>query len=231
MSQHAPSSSTGFFSKIRENYSSKFASLSLSTFIEKDGNAEDETLIHNAFVKYYDSQGQPYPDWLGVSPSSVPPPRSAHRQSYHSNHSGGSGDYSGSLHPVQQTNSYNNSYSQRMKENSSPARFSPTPQSGRASPSPEPSQERPSPSYRPSASRLQDMYNKSRQQSIPGSGYNSSLAPQPGRSNSYSNSGSGSRLRERMLNSSTTLQSNHDSVNTTNSAPPHTNSKATWGRR
>ena len=65
--QHT-SAGGGFFSKIKENYSSKLAGLSLAggPYVEKDGSSEDNTLIHNAFVKYYDSKGLPYPDWLGV---------------------------------------------------------------------------------------------------------------------------------------------------------------------
>ena len=43
----------------KENYSSKLAGLSLAggPYVEKDGSSEDNTLIHNAFVKYYDSKG------------------------------------------------------------------------------------------------------------------------------------------------------------------------------
>lgn len=55
----------GFFSKIRSNYSQKLANLSFRNS-EQDGNTADDTLIHNAFVRYYDKRQLPYPDWLGV---------------------------------------------------------------------------------------------------------------------------------------------------------------------
>ncbi|KAG7191718.1 uncharacterized protein KQ657_002854 [Scheffersomyces spartinae] len=55
----------GFFSKIRSNYSQKLANISFRNS-EHDGNTPDETLIHNAFVRYYDKRQLPYPEWLGV---------------------------------------------------------------------------------------------------------------------------------------------------------------------
>lgn len=246
MSQHAPSSSTGFFSKIRENYNAKFANLSLAAYTEKDGNSEEDTLIHNAFVKYFDSQHQPYPEWLGVT---VLPARSANRNSNsYSNNSSYSGQNShninrnshnnfssnghNELQPVYNNGniSNNSSYSQQSHQKNSyhlPQHLYDGTNNSVHSGSPEPQGGRPRPYQPRSSSKLQDMYNKSRQQSIPGSGYNT-LPVQPGRSNSYSsNSTSGSRLRERMFNTS---PSQSDSVDTNNSASGHT-SKATWGKR
>ncbi|KAL6451085.1 hypothetical protein SBY92_001336 [Candida maltosa Xu316] len=156
-----------FFSKIKENYSSKLANLSISggLYVEKDGPTEDDTLIHHAFVKYYDSKGLPYPDWLGVKTFQS-------QQQLHQQQSGGYArpqqDYSQSkFQPVRHNNSYNNSYNARQQQTPPPQQGSP--QQG------EISTERPSSGgYQRSSSRLQDLYNKSRQQSIPGQGYQTS---------------------------------------------------------
>ena len=71
MSQ-AKTNGGGYFAKIKDNYRSKFSGLSLSSNTEKDGNSEDDTLIHNAFVKYFNTKGEKYPDWLGVKEQQAP---------------------------------------------------------------------------------------------------------------------------------------------------------------
>lgn len=200
-----------FLSKIKQNYSAKFGNLSLtssiqrvSNYVDKDGDSEMDTLIHKAFVMYFDERGEAYPEWLGM-----PPPR-ANRAG-----AGGSGAYGGSysapgtsgagagsrFQPVY--SSYN---SPAPAPSSAPASGPSGPSGAGAGPSAGPSGanlDRPLPStnqsaYKPrSSSRLQDMYNKSRQQHTPGGGYNT-VNQGPNRTNS---STSGSRLRERMMNS------------------------------
>ena len=113
--QHS-SAGGGFFSKIKENYSSKLANLSISggAYSEKDGSSADDTLIHNAFVKYYDSKGLPYPDWLGVKTFQS---QQQLQQGYGNQYQQQQQDYSQSkFQPVRHNNSYNNSYSARQQQ-------------------------------------------------------------------------------------------------------------------
>lgn len=163
--QHT-SAGGGFFSKIKENYSSKLAGLSIAggPYVEKDGSSEDNTLIHNAFVKYYDSKGLPYPDWLGVK--TFQSQQQQQQQGYVRTQY--QQDYSQSKYqPVRQDNTFNNSYNarqtqqqqQQQQQHQQQTNGSDRPNSG---------------GYQRSSSRLQDLYNKSRQQSIPGQGYNTS---------------------------------------------------------
>lgn len=222
-----------FLSKIKENYSSKFSNLSLTSSIQNishhsdhDGNSEDDTLIHNAFVKYFDGKSEPYPEWLGVKtqqqssrPTNVNSNyRSEYQPVYSNYNSGGQGtsqyssqnQYSGSQYQPQQ------SYQQPQVSQSTQQPADVEPQR---------------PAYTPrSSSRLQDMYNKSRQQSIPGSGYNTQSYPAgPVRTNS---STTGSRLRERMLNSSPSMTGLNQASSSSNSNTGSSNSsRATWGRR
>ncbi|CAX45494.1 conserved hypothetical protein [Candida dubliniensis CD36] len=160
--QHT-SAGGGFFSKIKENYSSKLAGLSLAggPYVEKDGSSEDSTLIHNAFVKYYDSKGLPYPDWLGVK-TFQSQQQQQQQQGYGRNQY--QQDYSQSKYqPVRQDNTFNNSYATRQQQQQQQYQQQTNgtnrPNSG---------------GYHRSSSRLQDLYNKSRQQTIPGQGYNTS---------------------------------------------------------
>ncbi|CUM65263.1 uncharacterized protein PRCAT00002896001 [Priceomyces carsonii] len=212
------SESTGFFSKIRENYSNKFSNLSLTaSHPEKDGNTEDDTLIHKAFVRYFDEKREPYPDWLGVK---VPdqPQTNGRRQDRFS-------EVTSEFQPIYHNNQFNSNYNQPHTRRSLPERsqsFDINEQNqGNTQLSPL------RPSYQPrSSSRLQDLYNKSRQQSIPGSGYNTQpYQPSPARSNSYSTTGS--RLRERLLNNPTQFTQTSSS----SSAGSNGASKATWGKK
>ncbi|KAI5969995.1 MSO1 [Candida margitis] len=167
----------GFFSKIRENYSTRFANLSLSSPVEKDGSTEDDTLIHRAFVKYYESKGLPYPDWLGVKTfdqqhSNQQQPAYGRSQSYSTGANNGGGhayrghSSSSQFQPVRQDNLFNKSYAQRsfnqQRQDENDANIQLQEQGQGKAPPP----------FQRSSSKLQDMYNKSRQQSTPGSGYN-----------------------------------------------------------
>lgn len=164
----------GFFSKIKENYGARFANLSLSSPAEKDGSTEDDTLIHRAFVKYYESKGLPYPDWLGVKTFDQQhlnqQPSYGRSQSYSSGSTstGGGHAYRGhssssQFQPVRQDNLFNKSYAQRSYNQQ---RWQDENDAGSQG------QDQAPPQFQRSSSKLQDMYNKSRQQSTPGSGYN-----------------------------------------------------------
>lgn len=138
--------STGFFAKFRSNYTAKLSNLSIGSSVsaEKDGSSEDDTLIHKALVKHFDTTaGRAYPEWLGVARDTT----SSSSQKY-------TPDYSRSeLQPVAR-----------------PSYQAPTPSQSAPSPS---SQQNTSetlqrPSYQPrTSSRLQEMYNKTRQVAPP----------------------------------------------------------------
>lgn len=65
MSQFQPNAAPG--RSFIERINSKFSNLKLSEkFTESDGSTEDDTLIHNAFVRFFDSRQEPYPEWLGA---------------------------------------------------------------------------------------------------------------------------------------------------------------------
>lgn len=216
--------SSGFFAKIKDNYSNKFSGLSLNANTEKDGSIEDDTLIHNAFVKYFTNKGEGYPDWLGVKEQAKSQPQRQYQSQYQPQN-----------YQNYQNQNYNNQGNQQQNfqpQGRSQYQPQPTYQPQNSQPQSQNSYQNPPQSapqqqtYQPrSNSRLQDMYNKSRQQAVPASGYNSQPAA-PGRSNSYS---TGSRLRERMLNNSPSMTqiSSHSNSPT----PPPLNSKATWGRK
>lgn len=227
-----------FLSKIKQNYSNKFSNLSLSSSIQNisihsdhDGNSEDDTLIHNAFVKYFDGKGESYPEWLGVKtnqPSSRPSNsnsnyRSEYQPVYSSYNSSGQGANQNKQSQYSGNRTQTSSYFQ-------PQQASQQQQQQQQQPVPVPEVESQRPAYTPrSSSRLQDMYNKSRQQSIPGSGYNTQSYPSgPSRTNS---STTGSRLRERMLNASPSMNGLNASANNNSNTDYSGNSKATWGRR
>ncbi|CUM45331.1 uncharacterized protein AC631_00446 [Debaryomyces fabryi] len=225
-----------FLSKIKQNYSNKFSNLSLSSSIQNisihsdhDGNSEDDTLIHNAFVKYFDGKGESYPEWLGVKtnqPSSRPSNsnsnyRSEYQPVYSSYNSSGQGANQNKQSQYSGNRTQTPSYFQPQQASQ---------QQQQQQPVPVPEVESQRPAYTPrSSSRLQDMYNKSRQQSIPGSGYNTQSYPSgPSRTNS---STTGSRLRERMLNASPSMNGLNASANNNSNTDYSGNSKATWGRR
>ncbi|CCE83529.1 Piso0_004107 [Millerozyma farinosa CBS 7064] len=212
--ENGSSEQKNFFAKIKENYSSKFSNLSLSSpmqhisnFSEHDGNSDDDTLLHNAFVKYFDQKGEPYPDWLGVN-------------SQNSSNVSKINQYQNSPYQPVYSN-YNSNSTQPQHSASHVPRQNNTPNANEAPEEAYPQR----PTYIPrKSSRLQDMYNRSRQQAIPGSGYNSQIhQPAPTRSNSSSTTGS--RLRERMFNASANTYSNSGSPSNNESA-----GRATWGR-
>lgn len=174
-----------FLSKIKQNYSSKFARTlpssihTLSTHVDKDGETEDDTLIHKAFVQYFDNRGESYPDWLGAKG----PDGQTHVNPYgDSPYQPVYAEYNSDTNPSVEK--------EKVKETGKYESDTPTTQS---------SLQQRSSNYPRTSSRLQDMHNKSRQQAIPGSGYNAQLTS-PARSNS--GLVKGSRLRERILNNS-----------------------------
>lgn len=214
----------GFFAKIKDNYSSKFSGLSLSSNTEKDGNSEDDTLIHNAFVKYFNTKGERYPDWLGVKEQQAPQGQRHQSQSsqYHPQNS--------QYQPQNSQHQPQNSQYQPQNPHHEPRNFDQ--QRSYSQPQVQQVSQSQRPAYQPrSNSRLQDMYNKSRQQSVPGSGYNSQPASrpsEPGRSQSFS---TGTRLRERMLNNSPTMTQTGSHSNSPTPPPSQNSTKATWGRK
>lgn len=204
--------SLGFFLRIRDNYSSRFQSLSLNTHQEKDGDTEDDTLIHQAFVKYFDEKQMPYPEWLGVKEGG----NAAVKDPY---------VYS-EFQPVRQSYSLNDqgNFAPRQlwtRESSGSAAgrngFQPTGYGhgaagrstgpagaggatggaaaanayGEANSTPSPE----TPGYSRGALRLDNLYNKLRMQLVPGQGYNMGHNLRP-----TTHSATGLRLRERMLN-------------------------------
>lgn len=144
--------STGFFAKIRSNYTAKLGNLSIGSTIssEKDGSSEDDTLIHKALVKHFDTTaGRAYPEWLGVPRDTA----SSSSQSY-------TQDYSRSqLQPVARPSHQSPSPSLPQSQSQ------PTPSTSSQQNSSEIPQR---PSYQPrTSSRLQEMYNKTRQVAPP----------------------------------------------------------------
>lgn len=180
----------------------------ISNFSEHDGNSDDDTLLHNAFVKYFDQKGEPYPDWLGVN-------------SHNNSNVSKINQYQNSPYQPVYSN-FNSNSTQQQRHGTSHVSGQHKEPNANGVPD-EACSERPT--YVPrKSSRLQDMYNRSRQQAIPGSGYNTQIhQPAPTRSNSSSTTGS--RLRERMFNASANTYSNL--------ASPSNNEltvRATWGR-
>lgn len=207
-----------FLSRVKDNYKSNFLNLSItssiqkaSSHVDKDGKTETDTLIHKAFVEYYDNNNLPYPDWLGV------PQRASDGAGTRNGHSTGNGNgfqsygrQTSQFQPV-----YTNYNSPQNETQTQPQQPQPQRQNSGNSQL----------TYKPrTSSRLQDMYNKSRQQHVPGGAYNSSaVTQQPARTNS---STSGARLRERMMNSSSMTGMN----NIINEDKP-ANGRAQWGRK
>lgn len=216
MSQYQPNAAPGrsFIEKINLKFSNLSLSSSMSNFTEKDGSNEDETLIHNAFVAFYDTKGELYPDWLGVKKTHDRNPARPQTSTGTSSNSNSNSSYQ----PVRA--SYN---SVHLAPTSTP------PHSRENLYSESPEQEG-RPTYtRRSNSRLQEMYNKSRQQSIPGASYNAhsqtSLGQRPAvpvRTNT-----AGQRLRDRVLNGS---PQNGSQGSRSESPQGNEASRATWGR-
>ncbi|KAK6205550.1 Sec1-binding region of Mso1-domain-containing protein [Scheffersomyces amazonensis] len=182
-------SSSGFFSKFKHNATKLSQSFN---YTDKDGLTEDDTLIHNAFVKYFDSQGQVYPDWLEVKHTKPHSTHQTYQQSF-------------TTTVRHQEQSYQPHYNNH--EHLSPVSISPSD-----------SQNTQNSGYHRGVSRLQSMHNASRQQVVVGAGYtslssSSSFAStnsnhQPVRTNS---STSGSRLRDRIINSTSMNQNSRSS--------------------
>lgn len=195
MSQYQPNAapSRSFILKINLKFSNILLS-SLSS--EKDGKSDSDTLIHHAFVRYFDAHNEPYPPWLGE-------------------HSHSQQDIDASSSPYQPVSARYNLVSLAPVALSNYERNEPV---------------RPSLAgyTRRSASRLQEMYNKSRQGSVgtggSGLGTQSVQSSMAGLDLGHLGRGSSARLRERLINSSTD-SGRFDSTRTYNSG-----SKSTWGR-
>lgn len=205
MSQFQPNAAPGrsFISKINLKFSNLSLLASQASFSEKDGSTESDTLIHNAFVKFFDQNGEPYPDWLGVEI----PARAAGRQKQVSTYQ-----------PVQTSNYLSQQYQPvRASYNSATLQGSYSPQQGHSRQGSESSESETGGYTRRSSSKLQEMYNKSRQQSIPGAGYNAQQS-----TSRHNLTGGSLRLRDRIMNSSPTQNGNR--------YESQGGSRATWGR-
>lgn len=208
-----------FLSRIKDNYSATFGNLSItnsiqkaSSHVDKDGDSENKTLIHTAFVRYFDSKGEAYPEWLGEAPKTGRGLAGRGLAGSYGSLAGTYGSVNGSYSG--QNSQYKPVYGQYNSSTVLSQRPQPLPtQSAQGSFAGNLADGGSSSlgsmlgsTYKPrSSSRLQDMYNKSRQQQVPGGGY--TTVSHPNRSNS---STSGSRLRERMMHSnSMTGMSSH----------------------
>lgn len=187
MSQYQPNAAPN--RSFIERINSKFSNLSVSgSFItpEHDGLTEDLTLVHKAFVAFFDKNNEPYPDWLGVKNSASSRQQNIeHFGDSRSHNSRGMADYLDSKYqPVRA--SYNSNRA-RMAGNDGDevSRTTSLPMSGTGQ------------TYtRRANSRLQEMYQKSRLQStvdsnVPGG----SARPTTSRSQSTSQ-----MRRDRVLN-------------------------------
>lgn len=188
MSQYQPNAAPGrsFISKIN----SKFSNLSISnTFTEKDGSTPEDTIIHNAFVRFFSENNERYPEWLGVK-STQNDARSGQREYQHQSLSNAASRYQ----PVRA--SYNSSHLAQLQSS-----FSPTHSRHSLTGSGEEKSQ-----VRRSNTRLQEMYNRTRQQSAPGGGYSLAQPLASSRTNSTS-----SRLRDRLMNASPSQTSSYGS--------------------
>lgn len=216
MSQYQPNAAPGrsFIEKINLKFSNLTVS-SATSFTEKDGSTDDDTLIHNAFVAFFDKRNEEYPEWLGAKPRARPN-RPYSRDStetgstYHPNQRS-------SQHSADQSH-FNPSYQSNQFVPVRAAYNSPQSVPQETSSRLEASHSRLSSGEektytRRSNSRLQEMYNKSRHNS----GYNArSLLTQPSGSPAASRSNSaGQRLRDRVLNGD----------------PSANGTRPTWGRQ
>lgn len=193
MSQYQPNAAPGrsFIEKINLKFSNLAISSSASTYHEKDGNADDETLIHNAFVNFFDKRGEPYPEWLGVK---TPPPRAARSKSAYDTQSG----YF-NTHLSNQSANYSTSQYQPVRASYNSVNLAQSYHLTQSTSSHNSSEGEEKTYTRRSNSRLQEMYNKSRQNSA--LGYSSQGSAQQAPSASRANSSQ--RLRDRVLNGQT----------------------------
>lgn len=203
MSQYQPNAapSRSFIEKINSKFSSLSVSSSLHHHTDKDGSSEDDTLIHKAFVNFYESRGEPFPEWLGVK-----------RKSSRGNKHGTSAKSSQTQ--VSLANSNSQFQPVRASYNSldlEPKNNSPAPVLGGYSRQNSVLEsEGGEKSYtRRTNSKLQEMYNKSRQQSVAASAYSMlsqqshySSHSQPSPAARTNSSASGNRIRERVMNGS-----------------------------
>lgn len=215
MAHSTNNKTSGFFNSLKLNYNQKFANVSIS-FNESDGSNLNDTLIHSAFIKYFDKKNQPYPDWLGEE-NERNKKNDNNYDSVSQNH-----NYS-QYQPVPQNNRYNNSYNNRdgrgegLSERNRDGgqggghsefqsgqrdRDSEFQRNGRDGGQSEfqtrsefhgESLDRP---VNRRKSSLQALHDRSRQQSVPGAGYTSQNYT-PG--STPLKSTTGSRLREKML--------------------------------
>ncbi|KAM9902108.1 hypothetical protein OXX79_004134 [Metschnikowia pulcherrima] len=196
MSQYQPNAAPGrsFIEKINSKFSSLSVSSSLHHHTDKDGSSEDDTLIHKAFVNYFESKGEPFPEWLGVKENTRTKrgSNSATTRNSESRFSPANGN--SQFQPVRA--SYNSPELTQSSQSPSQAIH------GRQNSVTDSEGEEKSYTRRQN-SRLHALYNKSRQQSLPGSGYSSSgqisqqiPSGQPAASRSNS---SGQRIRDRVM--------------------------------
>lgn len=189
MSHSTNNKTSGFFSSLKKNYTQKFANVSIQA-LEKDGNSEQDTLIHNAFVKYFDQRHEPYPDWLGM------PQKGGNGNVAYGAPTRNQNMYS-QYQPVQNTNTFNNSYQQQQIQQHG-YQYQQQNQQQNQQHQLEPgftTEDRPLYGRK---SSLQALHDKSRQQVVPGSGY-TSLASQTSPARVTGHSTTGSRLREKMF--------------------------------
>lgn len=190
MSQYQPNvaPNRSFIEKINSKFSGLSVSGSLSSSSEHDGSSDDQTLIHKAFVKFFDSNNEPYPDWLGVKHPQNPRQHSEGYANGGAHASRGSMDYQNSQYQPVRASYNSTSHRQELRDNDGGdiARASSLPAAGSQG------------GYtRRTNSRLQEMYQKSRQKA-PMDLSNNGI-PQPslgGRNNSTSQ-----MRRDRVLNS------------------------------
>lgn len=203
-----------FFAKLKDSYAARFNNVTSVVQREVDGDTDDDTLIHRAFVKYFEGTRQPYPDWLGEKRRPLVAQTAPQSRSFQGQQQMASSQRPRLYQEPQVADSYQDNQGQP------PFQRGNSWSQGRAqvqqATSHQEAQSAPARTYTRSSSRLQDMYNRSREQSVPGSGY-SSQSYQPVRTNSSGN-GSSSRLRDHMLNS-------------TSQPSPSGQSRATWGRK
>lgn len=196
MSQYQPNAAPGrsFIEKINSKFSSITLGANVTRHVEKDGNKENDTLIHHAFVKYFDHNNLPYPEWLGAEPR--PEGRSSNGSRSNSSRSTGAYDdrnlaqYAGNRSQYQPVRTSYNSISLNHSGNSQ-----------RNSYQDSDGEEK---SYtRRSNSKLQAMYNRSRQQNTPGSGYTPQGHATPVQASARS--ATNLRLRDRVMNTSSSF--------------------------
>lgn len=208
MSQYQPNAAPNrsFIEKINSKFSNLSVSGSLSSGPEHDGSSEDLTLIHKAFVKFFDQNNESYPEWLGAKRQH---PNRQHSEGYIDPHSynsrssfGDHGDYSNSqFQPVRASYNSRNVADIRDQDGGDVTRISSLPAPVALG------------GYtRRTNSRLQEMYNKSRQKLLIDTSQSMMLGG--GSSATRTNSTTSQMRRDRVLNG---MSQSGDS-------------RATWGR-